>query len=772
MGLTAREHAHARAVIDQADAWKHVSATPAALPAPRPELDTYASAGHLSVSLDTETTRLLLGEVPAAFHAGIHDILLIAFGLAWTEFVGNGPAPIGIDVEGHGRNEDLAPDIDLSRTVGWFTTKYPVSLTVGGLRWAQVKAGEAALGPVIKDVKEQLRALPDGLTYGLLRYLNTDVDLAGSDPTIGFNYLGRLGTGAAIADTSGDLWHVSQDGLSVTETAGAIPMPLAHTVELNAATVDTGTGPHLNANWTWAPSALDHAQIARLSQLWFDALTGICAHVQHGGGGLTPSDITPARLSQQQIDELHQQYRIVDVLPLTPMQQGLLFHASTTHGNHDDIYAMQLDLTVTGPLDPHRLRDAVHTVINRHPNVAARFCEQFDQPVQIIPADPAVPWRYIDLSGNDPDPDEQIQRVCAAERAAVCDLAHEPVQTITADPVAPWRHVELDAGDIEVNEQIERVCAAERAAVCDLAHPPAFRVALIRTAKDRHRIVLTNHHIVLDGWSLPILARDVFASYYGQRLPAAGSYRRFVSWLADRDLDAAHAAWREVLAGFDTPTLVGPPGRLGLGPRGTNSVRVSAETTRALSELARSCHTTVNTVLQAAWAQMLIWLTGQHDVVFGTAVSGRPAELAGAESIVGLLINTVPVRAHITPATTIADLLDQLQSAHNYTLEHQHLALTEIHHATGHEHLFDTVFVFENYPVDAALFGTNGLAITEITGRENNHYPLAMVVRPGRELGLRVEFDTDVFDAESIEALTKRFKRVLAAMTADPGQQS
>ena len=164
---------------------------------PRPELDTYASAGHLSVSLDTETTRLLLGEVPAAFHAGIHDILLIAYALAWTEFLGTGPAPIGIDVEGHGRNEDLAPDIDLSRTVGWFTTKYPVSLTIGGLRWAQVIAGDAALGPVIKDAKEQLRALPDGLTYGLLRYLNTDVDLAGPDPTIGFNYLGRLGAAAA-----------------------------------------------------------------------------------------------------------------------------------------------------------------------------------------------------------------------------------------------------------------------------------------------------------------------------------------------------------------------------------------------------------------------------------------------------------------------------------------------------------------------------------------------------------------------------------------------
>jgi glycopeptidolipid biosynthesis protein len=235
----------------------------------------------------------------------VHDILLIAFGLAWAEFLGTGGAPIAIDVEGHGRQEEVAADIDLSRTVGWFTTKYPVALTLGGLSWEQVVAGDAALGSVIKDAKEQLRALPDGLTYGVLRYLNDDVDLAGSDPPIGFNYLGRLG--AAAADGSGGGWWIGQEGLSLTGAAAAIPMPLAHTVELNASTVDTDAGPHLQADWTWALSALDHAAVNRLSQLWFAALTGICAHVKGGGGGLTPSDIT-ARLSQQQIDQLQRQY--------------------------------------------------------------------------------------------------------------------------------------------------------------------------------------------------------------------------------------------------------------------------------------------------------------------------------------------------------------------------------------------------------------------------------------------------------------------------------
>ena len=219
--------------------------------------------------------------------------------------------------------------------------------------------------------------------------------------------------------------------------------------------------------------------------------------------------------------------------------------------------------------------------------------------------------------------------------------------------------------------------------------------------------MLTNHHIVLDGWSMPILLGEIFAGYYGQRLPAAAPYRTFVSWLADRDRDAARAAWGEVFAGFDTPTLGQPAGAAGPGQQGVKSFRLPAEITQAVSELARSRRTTVNTVLQGAFAQLLCWLTGQHDVVFGTTVSGRPAEVVGAESMVGLLINTVPVRANITAATTTADLLDQLQGAYNDTLEHQHLALSEIHRITGQEKLFDTLFAYENYPIDTgALAGT------------------------------------------------------------------
>jgi non-ribosomal peptide synthase protein (TIGR01720 family) len=718
------DYAHDPQVVELAGVWQKVSATQASLPAPEPGVDTFANAGLSSVELDVETSRMLLGEVPAAFHAGIHEILLIAFGLAVAEFYGAGTGRVAIDVEGHGRQEELSPDVDLSRTVGWFTTKYPVTFALGRLPWGQVVAGQAALGAVIKDAKEQLRALPDGLTYGVLRYLNSEVDLKGRDPRIGFNYLGRLG--AAATELSSDFWRVSEDSGALAGASMAIPLTLPHTVELNASTLDTEAGPRLSANWTWAPSAVEENQVGVLGRLWFEALAGICAHVRRGGGGLTPSDVTPATLTQQQIDDICTRQRVADILPLTPLQHGLLFHANAARESGDDVYAVQLDITVVGRLDADRIRDAAQTVVNRHPNLAARFCEEYGEPVQVIPAEPQPFWRYVDLSAEVVDAEEQIQRLLDAERTAVCDFRD----------------------------------------------PPAFRVAVIRTAADRHRLVLTNHHILMDGWSLQILLQEVFASYYGIRLPVAGTYRRFVDWLAERDRGAAQAAWRETLAGFDTPTLVGPPNRLGSGKRDLRSALVPAETTRALGELARSHQTTVSTVLQAAFAQLLCLVTGQHDVAFGAVVSGRPAEVVGADSMVGLLINTVPVRANVTPTTTTTALLEQLQNAHNQTLEHQHLALADIHRMTGHERLFDTVFVFENYPSGStASGGSDELAITDIAIRDYYHYPLAIQAIPGPQLDVRVQFRTDVFDVATIDALIEAYQRVLVSMAADPAQR-
>ncbi|WP_165589738.1 non-ribosomal peptide synthetase [Mycobacteroides immunogenum] len=721
------EHAQRPEVVAQEHMWRQIARTPAVLPAPHPVADTYANAGRLSVTLDdAEIIHALLTEVPAAFHARIHEILLIAFALAATEFTSS--EAVGIDVESHGRQEELSGfadhDVDLSRTVGWFTAKYPVALTIAGIDWLHVSAGEAALATVVKAAKEQLRTHPDGLTYGVLRYLNANVDLNGTDPAIGFNYFGRQG--GAGTDVAGDGWRICQDGSSVTKVATAISMPLMHTVELNAVTIDTDDGPHLHADWTWAPSVLDEDQVRRLSRLWFEALGGITTLVRAGGGGLTPSDIAPARLSQLEIDRLALQYRIDDVLPLTPLQQGLLFHANTIRAG-SDLYAVQMNIGLHGPLDRRRLQEAVQAMAARHPNLAARFYDQFEEPVQVIPADPVIAWRFVDLGD-----------------ATVADSA----------------------------AQVFNVCAIERAAVCDLANESAFRVALIRIAPDRHRLVLTNHHIVLDGWSMPIVLGEIFAGYYRQRLPVAAPYRGYVSWLAARDIDAARTAWSEVFADFETPALVNSAHRPGLGLRGTRSCEVSAQTTQALSALARSSRTTLSTVMQSAWALVLASMTGQRDIAFGTTVSGRPPEVPGAESMVGLLINTVPVRANLSATATVGELLVRLQDAHNHTLEHQHLTLSEIHRVTGHDQLFDTLFAFENYPTDTGVALSDGeLAVSDVISRESTHYPLTVQAQPGHRLTLRIEYDTDLFDSDSIELVVSRLQRAFTEMVADPGRR-
>ncbi|MCZ8382793.1 condensation domain-containing protein, partial [Mycobacterium sp. CPCC 205372] len=730
------QHAVSDAVVGTADRWRAVlgGSGSSVLPAVRPLLDTYVTAGLSSVEVDVETTRLLLGAVPAAFHAGVQDVLLIALGLALSEFAGGGGAPVGIEVEGHGRHEELAAGLDLSRTVGWFTTKYPVSLAVGAVSWREVVAGGVGLGSVFKAAKEQLRAVPPGLTYGLLRYVNADVDLGGADPVVGFNYLGRLGGGVEL---SAQMWRVDADAVSVGAQAMVLPLELAHTVEVNAVTVDSPAGPVLRADWTWARLLVDEAAVGRLSALWMQALTGICAHVAAGGGGLTPSDVAPARVSQAQIDELGRRGGVADVLPLTPLQQGLVFHALAARGDAadvEDVYAVQMSFTVTGALDPDRLAEAVVAVAGRHPHLVGRFWVGFDEPVAVIPADPLPGWRYHDPT-DDPT---------------------------TGGPTS-------DGVGAGVDAVVDQVCAAERAAVGDVQFAPAFRVALIRTGAHRYRLVLTCHHAVIDGWSMPILLQEIFACYLGHRLPAAVPYRRWVSWLAERDVDAARAAWAQVLAGVDTPTLVAAPDRLGLGPRAMRVVELDEQHTAGLAELARAGQTTVNTVLQAGWAVLLAGLTGRRDVVFGAVVAGRPDEVAGVQSMVGLLINTVPVRARLDPTTTVTGLLTQLDTDRNATLDHQHLGLTEIHRLTGHQQLFDTVLVYENYPADtAAHAGTDGLTISDATVRDYYHYPLVVQAIPGQRLRLLVQYRTEVFTTDTIDTLTAALARILDAMTTDP----
>ena len=336
-----------------------------------------------------------------------------------------------------------------------------------------------------------------------------------------------------------------------------------------------------------------------------------------GAGGLTPSDLPLVSLDQDQIEELEAATLggLAEVWPLPPLQEGLLFHA-LYDSDAPDVYTVQHFFDLAGPVDVARLRVAGQALLERHVNLRAGFTQvNSGQPVQVIPAEVVLPWREIDLSGQ-------------------------------PDPQAAARELE----------------AAERERRFDLAVPPLLRFVLARLGTGRWRLVMTGHHLLTDGWSMPVLGRELLALYRdggdGGALPRVTPYREYLAWLARQDTSAAAAAWARALAGLEEPTLVAPgTDRVQVAVRPQNLVtELAAGLSGALERHARGRAVTMNTVLQAAWGLLAGALTGRDDVVFGAAVAGRPPELPGVETMLGLFINTVPVRVQLDPAVTAGQL--------------------------------------------------------------------------------------------------------------------
>ncbi len=699
--------------------------------------DVGGTAGHLTLTLPAAITGALLTRVPAAFHGGINDVLLTGLVVAladWCRRRGrDGGRAVLLDVEGHGR-EEVFGDVDLSRTVGWFTSLFPVRLDPGALDLDEAVAGGGALGRALKSIKEQLRALPDhGLGYGVLRYLNpqTAAQLAGfAAPQIGFNYLGRFAA-AGAAD-----WAVA--GETVRLGAGDPAMPLAHALEVNALTLEDGDGAQLTAHWSWAPGLVTEAEVRDLAERWFAALAGLVRHATApGAGGRTPSDLPLVALTQAEIERLESSYgRIEDILPLSPLQEGLLFHA-LYDAQAPDVYTVQLELTLEGALDGAALEKAVQALVARHASLRASFRhDNLSRPVQIIVPELAAPWRCVDLSGLDD-----------AARAA----------------------------------RLAAILVQERAQRFDLAAAPLVRFALIRLAAEEHRLALTNHHIVMDGWSMPVLVQELL-TLYAQQLPARNPgdaalprvtpYRDYLAWIAAQDHAGAVAAWREALAGLEEATHVSP--RAGghaptVAPEQI-TLALSEELSAALTRQSRRHGLTLNTVLQAAWAIVLGRLSGRADVVFGVTVAGRPPEIAGIESMVGLFINTLPLRVKLPPGKPFLELLREVQDSQSRLMAHQHLGLAEIQGLAGLGELFDTLVVFENYPVDRGGLSAEvgGLRLTKFSGVDATHYPLSLAARADERLQLRLSYRPDLFERGSVVALAERLVRLLEAGLAAP----
>ena len=602
--------------------------------------------------------------------------------------------------------EEIEDGVDVSRSVGWFTALFPVRLTPGERIDASIKA-----------VKEQLRAIPNkGIGYGVLRYLTEYGEALAplAYPQITFNYLGQFDQNLG-ADS---LWRLAR------ESAGEQRSPSSQ----RRTWLDIGAAIHrgeLSIDWTYSREIHDEATIRHLSEGFRDELEGLIEHCSRGVAGVTPSDFPLARMTQTQLDGLALPVeRLADLYPLSPMQSGMLFHS--LYDPQGRAYVNQLRIGISG-LDPARFKAAWQAVFERHDTLRTGFL-QGEQPLQWVARSVELPF---------------IEK----------DWRQQPAQ----------------------ENALNKLAENELAQSFDLAAPPLMRLVLVRVSRDTYHFIWTRHHLLLDGWSTSRLISEVLSHYAGQPLPRQqGRYRDYIAWLQRRDENASAAYWQSLLRALEEPTRLTAtlkPARADSGYRHYSQI-LSAEDTARLSAFAQRERVTVNTLVQGAWALLLQCYTGQRVVSFGATSASRPPELPGVETLLGLFINTVPVVVESQPQSAAGPWLRELQSQNLASREHEYTPLFDIQRwaGTGGQALFDSIIVFENYPVDQALRQSAGtdLGFDGNQAHEETNYPLTLSVTLEDRLIVEFSYQGEHFESAQIERLAAHYRAVLMAVAEQP----
>ena len=684
-------------------------------------INSHDSTDTVSVALDTEETRALLQEVPAAFRTQINDVLLMAL---WNAFVKwTGTRTLLLDMEGHGR-EALFADVDVSRTVGWFTTAFPVLLDV---RDAQQPLG------ILKSVKEQLRSIPNhGIGYGLLRYLSADAAITERlrqlpQPEVSFLYLGQLDQALAPASPFSPARESGGDPFDPSERRNYL-------LEVNGNVF----GGQLRVSWTYSKNIHRRETIEQLAAEFTRALRVLIERCRTGRRELyTPSDFPEAGVSQQTLDQLLNELGdfhdngIEDIHQLTPMQQGMFFHS--LYAPESEAYFMQSSYLLQGELNASALRQAWQQVLERHAAMRTGYIwEGLETPLAVVRRSVELVWEEEDWSALSP-----------AEQSA----------------------------------RLEVFLQADRRRGFEFTRAPLMRLTLIEAADDAHHFVLSYHHILMDGWSAFVVFKEVFDTYerlcQGQEpeLKRPRAYRDYITWLRQQPLSAAESFWRRSLKGFKEPIrLKGERAVAELNGASEDFASqhfgLNAEETAALQTFAQQHRLTLNTLAQGAWGLLLSHQSGREDVVFGSVMSGRPPAIADVDSIVGLFINTLPVRVRVKPETLLLAWLRELQIQLLELREYEYTPLVEIQRWSEVPRgvpLFESNLSFDNYPVDSSLSGQeeDGLKIVDTHSADWSAHPLSVAVGASAELLVMLKYDRRRFDEEAMAQMARRFHTIL-----------
>ncbi|SKA37897.1 Methyltransferase domain-containing protein [Chitinophaga eiseniae] len=671
---------------------------------------------QLQVRLDASKTTALLQDVPGAYHTEINDVLLCA--LTQTLTTWNDGQQVVIGLEGHGR-EDIAKGIDTSRTVGWFTSLYPVLPEVAGL---------AETGDILKSIKEQLRQVPDkGIGFGVLKYLNKIPALQGSHPwDIVFNYLGQADR---LVNEAGPVRHAQE----LPGQGMAPDYPVHEKIAVNGV-IQNG---ELILDWSYSALHFDAADIAALAALYLTRLEDLIAHcVSKQKTVFTPSDfglggvVSIAELDAFMAADFRgvpRQGQVEGIYRLSGLQEGMLFHG--LYDKNNAAYIEQLGCDLDDP-DIAVLQQSWNHLLNRYSVLRTGFYyDEFSVPLQCAYQHAEMPFELLDYRHLDPSAQQQALK-------------------------------DYEAADLQRG--------------IDFREAPLMRITLVRLQDKRYRMLWTFHHILFDGWSLAVIIENLLRTYENlsagqlEGLYEKDHYSDYIHYVERLDKGQAAAYWQGYLKDTDEGTLLpfipaAAERTKGAGIYKSVAVLLDKDNAAALTHFAQQQRITVNTVMQGVWAYLLSRYTGRSEVTYGVTVSGRPEDLSGVEQRVGLYINTLPLHTVVQENSRVVAWLQEIQASQLESREFQYTGLDTIQRGAGIAgDLFDSLLVFENYPVGKALGASHWrLRIDNASVHEHTNYPLDIIVEAGEEISIRFNYNSDLLLPDYMKAMAAHFEQVL-----------
>ncbi len=676
--------------------------------------NTEENAATLLAKLDREQTGRLLS-AGSAYRTEINDLLLTALLRAYQKWADTDS--LYLTLEGHGR-DNVPGEVDVSRTVGWFTSIFPVALQAGR---------HEEIGEQIKRVKETLRAIPmKGLGYGALAYLDAGPEAKAalseaksSEPLISFNYLGKM--------------EQRKDAslLLANERSGVYHSPSAtrkHLIDMNLFMVQEELHIYFTVHREHAAG-----QAAALPGLLASELVKVAEHcMEPEHRGFTPSDFPLVSLSQHQLDLLPAQ--VEDIYPVSHMQEGMLFLSLLNPETTE--YFGQIHMVLRGRLIAGHLQEAWQSALQRYPILRTYYqWEQLDRPVQITLSELPLQMNELDISAL-PGTKQQ--------------------------------------------EWIDAMLAEDRKRPFDLSQPPLMRLHCVKRSEDCFSMVWSFHHILIDGWSLFLILHHVMEAYdalvQGKRADAAASrpYRDFVQWLMEQEADKgkSDAFWRDYLRGLPQQEHFSLWGQRGEerpdGEIRQEKLYLSQDDVEAFEQLAKEKKTTFGTLIQAAWSQVLAAYTGEQDVVFGVVSSGRASQFDDMEEMAGLFINTLPLRVKADKSRKLDEFLADIHATAFRLREYEASSFGDIREAAGFPAqmpLFHTIVVFENYPIDEGFNREDHpLQLESFDSYEKSNHDFSLIIMPGEPYTIRLSYIPERWQDGFAARLMHQFGTLLFGM--------